>query len=87
MVASEVGDSKREIVYFGDTINTAARLCSNCKKLNRRILISSWLFDQMSRPSSIETEVLKDVQMDGKARAMDLVSISPLDGAGMISDR
>ena len=26
VVASEVGDDKREIVYFGDTVNTAARL-------------------------------------------------------------
>jgi len=27
VVAGEVGDHKREIVYFGDTINTADGIC------------------------------------------------------------
>ena len=36
VVASQVGDSKQEIVYFGDTINTAARIQGECKRLGLR---------------------------------------------------
>ncbi|MEH6627852.1 MAG: hypothetical protein V7739_15510 [Motiliproteus sp.] len=32
VLVSEVGDLKRELVYFGDTINVAAGLQSLCKE-------------------------------------------------------
>jgi class 3 adenylate cyclase len=32
-VAGECGDDKREIVYFGDTINTAARMQEKCRSV------------------------------------------------------
>ncbi len=75
VVASEIGDSKREIVYFGDTINTAARLGSLCKKLNRHTLVSAWLFRQMSLPDGIQHKLLEDVQLEGKAQPLAVVSI------------
>ena len=43
IVAGECGDDKREIVYFGDTINTAARIQEACKDFDRRLLISDEL--------------------------------------------
>ncbi len=53
VVASEVGDDKREIVYFGDTINTAARLEQMCKQLKRAFLVSGELLSRMSLSSDI----------------------------------
>ncbi|MGK0168918.1 MAG: adenylate cyclase [Gammaproteobacteria bacterium] len=43
VVASEIGDRKRETVYFGDTINTAARILAACKRLREQHLISDEL--------------------------------------------
>ena len=75
VVASEVGDNKREIVYFGDTINTAARLCSACKSLHRAILISKSLYEQMSIPSNIAVEPLGALELAGKAQPLEVCSL------------
>ena len=40
IVAGECGDDKREIGYFGDTINTTARIQEACKELQRPLLVS-----------------------------------------------
>lgn len=43
IVAGECGDDKREIVYFGDSINTTARIQEVCKETGRQLLISGEL--------------------------------------------
>lgn len=77
VVASEVGDSKREIVYFGDTINTAARLCGACKSLDRTTVISRWLFDRINVPSDMAIEQLDAIRLEGKAQPLEVISLSP----------
>lgn len=80
VVASEVGDNKREIVYFGDTINTAARLCSACKKENRDILISRDLTDRLTLPQNVQLEPLDSLQLDGKSQP---VAVATLEFSGI----
>lgn len=52
VVASEVGDDKHEIVYFGDTINTAPRLQDPCKSHQRSYLVSGELL-MCARPPPV----------------------------------
>jgi hypothetical protein len=40
VVISECGDAKRQLAYFGGTINVGARLCEYCKTINQRLVIS-----------------------------------------------
>ena len=40
VVVSECGDAKRQLAYFGDTMNVAARLCDYCKSIDERLVIS-----------------------------------------------
>jgi class 3 adenylate cyclase len=40
VVVSECGDAKRQLAYFGDTMNVGARLCEYCKTINRRLVVS-----------------------------------------------
>ena len=47
IVAGECGDDKRQIVYYGDTINTAARVQEACKTFLRPLLVSGDLLRQM----------------------------------------
>jgi adenylate cyclase len=68
VVASEVGDEKREIVYFGDTINTAARLGALCKELGRDWLVSGDLIDGVNLPPDITLERLGPKNLRGKDR-------------------
>ena len=41
IVISEIGGTKQEIAYHGDTINTAARIRSRCRDFNCDLLISA----------------------------------------------
>lgn len=40
VVVSECGDAKRQLAYFGDTMNVGARLCEYCKTINQRLVVS-----------------------------------------------
>ena len=40
VVVSECGDAKRQLAYFGDTMNVGARLCEYCKTVNQRLVVS-----------------------------------------------
>ncbi len=75
VVAGEVGDDKREIVYFGDTINTAARLQSLCKDFSRSILISRSLLEKMQLPDDVQVEELGTVEVRGKAQHMEVCTL------------
>lgn len=57
IVAGECGDDKREIVYFGDTINTTARIQEACKELGRPLLVSGELLREMICRRSIQRSV------------------------------
>jgi len=76
IVASEIGDHKREIVYFGDTINTAARLCSACKELGTDILISQSLTEQITLPGQTTISEGRKIHLAGKSEPVEVVSIT-----------
>jgi adenylate cyclase len=70
VVAGEVGDDKREIVYFGDTINTAARLQSLCKDKGRNFLISLELLRKSRIENEIQTEEIGEVSLRGRRKPL-----------------
>ena len=76
VVASEVGDDKREIVYFGDTINTAARLQSLCKEKARDFLVSGDLLAAMTLPPEAKEQYMGEVELRGKAKSLKVYSLS-----------
>lgn len=48
VIVTEVGASKQEIAYHGDTINTTARIRSSCKGKDCRLLISADLISLLT---------------------------------------
>jgi len=76
VVASEVGDDKREIVYFGDTVNTAARLQSLCKEKQRDFLISGDLLDAITLPPEAEAQYMGETELRGKAKSLKVYALS-----------
>ena len=76
VVASEVGDDRREIVYFGDTINTAARLRAACKRLGVEFLVSAELLRRIVLPAGVATDPRGAIELAGKARPMEVVALS-----------
>ena len=47
VVISECGSSRRQLAYFGDTVNVTARLQEHCKEVGRNLLVSADLLAHM----------------------------------------
>ncbi|OMH39496.1 adenylate/guanylate cyclase domain-containing protein [Motiliproteus sp. MSK22-1] len=75
VVISECGDQKQEISYFGDTVNTAARIESHCKTLDCPLLISSELLQHIQLPSSYQAQPKHSVQLRGRESKTELFTI------------
>lgn len=69
VVVSEIGDDRREIVYFGDTINTTARLRGLAKKIGRNLVVSAELLDRMPLPAEVRTEDMGRFELSGKVES------------------
>jgi adenylate cyclase len=67
VIAGEMGDVKRQIVFLGDTVNVAARLEQACRELDRDILISEALFSRLDLPEGVRAEPLGSIALRGRA--------------------
>jgi class 3 adenylate cyclase len=75
VVISECGDSRRQIAYFGDTMNVAARLQEHCKEVGRVLLVSADLL-RLARPGSdLVVEALGPTQLRGRAAAVEVFAV------------
>jgi adenylate cyclase len=72
---TEIGVSKKEIVYHGDTINTASRLCASAHMLEKSITISKELHDRLESDPDIVFEDLGGHLLKGKDEKIFLFSI------------
>ena len=70
IVAGECGDSRRQITYLGDVLNTTARLEALSKQLGIDNLISRHLLDQLALPDSIVADDLGRHDLKGVAKPM-----------------
>jgi class 3 adenylate cyclase len=75
IVAGECGDDKREIVYFGDTVNAAARIQEACKEFRRPLLVSGDLVRRMKLPPRYAATSLGPVRLRGLAKEIELFAV------------
>jgi adenylate cyclase len=66
VTAIEVGDVKREIVYHGDVLNTAARLLELCKTRNNKLVVSQAVGQAVEKEKEIYTNWQENVSLRGK---------------------
>lgn len=76
LVAGECGDEKQEIVYFGDTINTTARIQSACKAYDKSLLISIDLLKNISLPENYSVENLGPAELRGRNESLDIATVN-----------
>ena len=81
VVASECGDRKQEIVYFGDTINTAARIEQYCKDANSPFLISAQLLNRIELPMDWQKEVKAVTRLRGHDHETELMVVTQSEGS------
>jgi adenylate cyclase len=75
VVISECGDSRRQVAYFGDTVNVTARLQEHCKEVGRALLVSADLL-RLARPGGdLVVEALGPTQLRGRAAAVEVFAV------------
>ena len=75
VVISECGDSRRQVAYFGDTMNVTARLQEYCKEAGRALLVSADLLRLAHPGSDLVVEALGPIQLRGRAAAVEVFAV------------
>jgi adenylate cyclase len=76
IVIGEVGDSRKEIVFHGDVMNTASRIQGQSKVLNRQLLISDAAIRKMDMGEGFIPENLGKFRLKGKESDTEIYSIT-----------
>ena len=78
IVISECGNSRRQVAYFGDTVNVTARLQAQCKELGRSLLVSGDLLRLIDRSQvdDLKVEAFGPTELRGRAAMLDVFSIA-----------
>jgi len=75
VVITDVGEIKSEIVYHGDTVNTASRIQEMCGALGRDLLVSAELGARVSPPVGWQWVPLGAHALKGKGQPVALVGL------------
>lgn len=75
VVSAQIGDLKQEIVYNGDTLNTAARIRDACTAYGRDCLVSGALRERLRATNSFQWERVETVTLRGKETEVELFSV------------
>jgi adenylate cyclase len=74
-VAGEIGIIKREIVYSGDTLNTAARIQELCNKYGEKLLISGDLMEMLNPQKDYLVNEIGEKYLRGRTASIMLYGI------------
>jgi adenylate cyclase len=76
VVTGEMGSVKKEIVFLGDTVNTAARIQDMCRQTGDRVLASADLIDRLELPPGVAKRSLGDLRLRGKGADLALYALT-----------
>jgi len=76
VVAAEIGDLKKSLVFNGDVLNTGARIQAECGRLGKRLLSSAVLYGRLSIPENWTAERMGPASLRGKAEPVELVAFA-----------
>ncbi len=77
VVTGEIGESKQEIVFLGDTMNTAERIEQACRTYQVPLLVSGALLSALVVPDDVVTNCLGDVSLPGVREEVQLYTARP----------
>ncbi|QPF83202.1 adenylate/guanylate cyclase domain-containing protein [Bradyrhizobium genosp. L] len=82
VVIAECGDSRRQIAYFGDTVNVTARLQEQCKQVGRPLLVSGELLRLLPIDDFI-VEPLGATALRGRAAPVEVFAVARQRSSGV----
>ena len=66
VTAGEIGDLRKQIVFVGDILNTAARLEEHAKRTSLDLVASQAMLDRMELPADVESRHCGELALRGK---------------------
>ena len=69
-----IGEVKKEIVYVGDVLNTAARIAEECKKARQDFLLSGDKYDRLDEASAQKCSFYNQLRLRGKEEEVKIYS-------------
>ena len=72
---AEIGDVRTQIVFHGDTVNTAARIRSECTAVNKDLLLSGTLVEKLALKDLFTVDSVGQIKLSGKAEPMELFTV------------
>jgi class 3 adenylate cyclase len=81
VVVSECGDAKRQIAYFGDTMNVAARLCEHAKTAGEGLLASAEMLRGAAIPGGLSIGSPADIALRGRETPVEAHTVHRRDPA------
>jgi adenylate cyclase len=82
VTAGELGDLRRQIVFVGDILNTAARLEEYAKRTGLDLVVSGSLLRRLELPPGIEARHCGELDLRGKEAPVAAYSLSGPPGPG-----
>lgn len=75
LMVLQVGQSRRDISYNGDTINTAARIESMCKEYHQDLLISEDLYKRTENKDAYLFKEIGRIKLKGKRKSTGIYQV------------
>ena len=72
----EVGDSRRAIVYFGETVSRAVALQGACKRVGHDFLVSADLMEKLTVGSGVTSHYLPALELFPDGTTIDAYALS-----------
>jgi adenylate cyclase len=76
VIGGEIGDSKREIVFHGDVMNTAARLEQATRDLDRPFLVSAQALGRLDGTEPYAREALGPRALRGREAPVEIYAVT-----------
>src|SRR5262249_61195196 len=70
------GDPRRQIVFVGDILNTAARLEEYAKRMNLDLVVSGALLERLALPDGVRAARCGELSLRGKEARVDAYSLT-----------
>jgi class 3 adenylate cyclase len=71
VIVSECGSTKRQLAYFGDTMNVAARLCEYCKAVDQCLIVSGDLLRQVTVAADLRVGDGENIALRGRQQRIE----------------
>ena len=66
VIVSECGSAKRQLAFFGDTMNVTARLCEYCKQASQHLVVSADLLSLLTIPPDLVVGKGETIELRGR---------------------